>query len=339
MPRTTDDVGFSATKIALFLAAVLIAASLGFFAGRGAPHPHKQADVVRGATEAYRFINPLLECELAEGTLDATKTNLSRELSAHVEKLKKQGDVAEMGVYVRDLNNGPTFGVNEDREFLPASLLKLPVAMAFYKIAEEDPTALSRKVTFAKRSAPPVDGDTQFIRPETEIEPGRTYRVDELIETALVHSDNQAIQLLYEELNRTSAKPLRDLYRLLGVNEEVLNGPGGRLSVKQYSAFFRILFNASFLDRSDSERILEMLSRARYDRALVAGAPDGVPVSHKFGESGTLVERQIHDCGIIYYPDHPYLLCVMSRGADAGKLETSIASVAAFLSDRLASTE
>ncbi|HSE35311.1 MAG TPA: serine hydrolase, partial [Candidatus Paceibacterota bacterium] len=275
----------------------------------------------------------------ADGTLDAAKVNLSQELRAHVDGLRKKGEIAEMGVYVRDLNNGPTFGMNENEGFLPASLLKLPVAMAFYKIAEDDPSVLSRKIRFEKRSGPPVDGDMQFIVPSKEIEPGREYRIDELVEAALVHSDNQAIQLLYNELNRTSAKPLRDLYRLLGVDESVLNGPGGSLSVKQYSAFFRILFNASFLDRTHSELILAMLARSEYDRALVAGVPEGVSVSHKFGESGTLEERQIHDCGIIYYPDHPYLLCVMSRGAEAEKLETSIASVAAFLSGRLASAE
>lgn len=318
---------------------LLAGALAGYAFARATPHEHPEGREVRGATEKYAFINPLLECEAAEGMIDARKVNLGRDLAGFVSGLKQRGDVAEIGVYVRDLNNGPTFGIAQDERFLPASLLKLPVAIAFYKLSENDPSVLLRELPFPQRFDPPDAGDMQFIQPSKEIEPGRAYRIGELIEAALVRSDNQAIQLLYNELNRTSAKPLRDLYALLGVDQGVLEGPGGELSVKQYSAFFRILYNASFLDRKNSEILLGMMSRAEYDRALVAGVPEGVVVSHKFGESGDHEERQIHDCGIVYYPEHPYLVCVMSRGADAAKLETSIASVAEFLSGRLSKSE
>ncbi len=52
-------------------------------------------------------------------------------------------------------------------------------------------------------------------------------------------------------------------------------------------------------------------------------------VAHKFG---TRVAdgpggRQLHDCGIVYAPKTPYILCVMSRGNSSQNLSHFIAQV------------
>lgn len=93
-----------------------------------------------------------------------------------------------------------------------------------------------------------------------------------------------------------------------------------KLTVKEYASFFRILFNSSYLSADNSERALNLLAHTEYHDALPS--PQGVVVAHKFGEAGTEnIERQLHDCGIVYLPDHPYLACIMTRGRDAEKLK------------------
>ena len=42
---------------------------------------------------------------------------------------------------------------------------------------------------------------------------------------------------------------------------------------------------------------------------------------------GGTPEHELHDCGIVYYPEHPYFLCVMTRGGDRPKLAAAIADV------------
>jgi hypothetical protein len=54
---------------------------------------------------------------------------------------------------------------------------------------------------------------------------------------------------------------------------------------------------------------------------IKAPLPPDLVVSHKFGErtemaGGSVAWRELHDCGIVYYPYEPYFLCVMTKGQD-----------------------
>ncbi len=64
----------------------------------------------------------------------------------------------------------------------------------------------------------------------------------------------------------------------------------------------------------------------------MAGLPNNVAVSHKYGEyvttgDNTINAVELHDCGIIYQPNNPYLLCIMTQGKDQSDLASIIASV------------
>jgi hypothetical protein len=78
-----------------------------------------------------------------------------------------------------------------------------------------------------------------------------------------------------------------------------------------------------------SERALGLLSRVVFADGIVRGVPNQYAVAHKYGirETGSSNERQLHDCGIVYYPEHPYLLCVMSRGTNFDKLSETIQAI------------
>ena len=65
-----------------------------------------------------------------------------------------------------------------------------------------------------------------------------------------------------------------------------------------------------------------MLSETDFSDGLTAGLPQGVVVSHKFGlatnlSNGVISGRELHDCGIIYHPRNPYLLCVMTKSVSS----------------------
>lgn len=321
----------------LFIAIVAIFGTgliAGYFANRLWDQAHQASaeDASRQIREIgdYRFINPLLECDVSQGRIDAHKQNFRSLLESHTTLVKKEYQLAEVAVYFRDLNNGPTFGIDESGEFFPASLLKVPVMMAYYRWSEEETDLLERRVLYER----PVDfGVSVTIKPRIELVPGQEYLVGQLIEHMILYSDNQALYLLAQRLPQ---ERIIELFRIIGIGDDVIKDRQAKLTVKEYAGLFRILFNSSYLSRDNSEKALELLSRTDYHDALPGRLPQGIAVAHKFGEAGTgETERQLHDCGIAYFPDHPYLACIMTRGRDVEKLKLGIQDISRFIYDQV----
>ena len=60
--------------------------------------------------------------------------------------------------------------------------------------------------------------------------------------------------------------------------------------------------------------------------------PSNIKISHKFGEvvftnDDSSKSTELHDCGIVYYPKHPYFLCIMTHGDNFDKLESTIKDI------------
>lgn len=267
------------------------------------------------------YTNPLLECNMNE-TAGETEYKPSRKKIADlINRKKENGEINDVSVYYRDLNNGPWFGINEKEYFTPASLLKLPVMMAYFKKAESDPSLLKKEILYEK----PLNPARPSFLPENSIEPGKSYTIDELIEKMIIDSDNNALSLLEQNIENSSI----DTVTIdLGIETANENTPEDFMSVKSYASLLRVLYNASYLSRNDSEKALSILSKISFDQGLNRGLPQNIQVAHKFGEreleNGT---RQLHDCGIIYYPKRPYLLCVMTRGSDYTQMSSVIGEI------------
>lgn len=275
----------------------------GFSNGSGFNHERVEGD--------YRFVSPLLSCgeEKFDHVSNEELRNLEKELTTYIDRAKAAGEVNTVAMYFRQLKGGPWLGINEDQEFVPASLLKVPLAMAIYKKAESNPNILSSTIFYEK-------GDSSHMQyfKNYHVTPGETYFVEELIDSTLIHSDNNAAELLASAL---SDREFQDAYRTFGIDPPNRAGEYST-NVHYYASFFRILWNATYLSSNASEELLETMSRSTFTRGLVAGVPPGTVVSHKFGERSAVDTDlvQLHDCGIVYHPDRPYLICIMTQGKD-----------------------
>lgn len=262
------------------------------------------------------LINPILDVE----------PNFEfQELRPFAHKIKSlidakvtKGEAQNVSVYFRDLNNGPFIGIEEKAKFAPASLLKVPLMMAVLKAAQKDPQLLQRRQRYLTQTvASPRVSTTTLVE-------GQEYTVDELLRAMIANSDNNAAFILVATMEPSA---LEQVYQDLGLSIPNLRTASDAINVREYASFFRILYNAAYLNREMSEKALEYLTTSNFNEGLIAGLPAGITVAHKFGERVLEDKMQLHDCGIVYGPDLPYLLCVMTRGRDVKKLEGVIAEV------------
>ena len=85
-----------------------------------------------------------------------------------------------IAVYFRDLHDGPWFGINEDKEFDPASMMKVPVMIAWLKRAETNPIVLNETVDLQRILTTCVH--CRSSNRARSVEPGRSYVVEELLQ-------------------------------------------------------------------------------------------------------------------------------------------------------------
>lgn len=315
-------------SVLLMLGAFVAGTVFGMLVGAPMATAPAEHSHLHSPSGRYRFTNPLLDCDIASESLDAKEF---RPFKSKLKELTKRkldaGEVTTVSIYLRNLDNGASFGVNSKERYRPASLLKVPVMMAWLKRAERDPAVLQRSFLYdgtEDRTA------TQNIKPRETLRPGTSYTVDDLIHRMLAYSDNNAWWLL---LSNIDTRELDAIVADIQVDFDPAKSAEDSISVRAYSSLYRVLYNATYLNREMSEKALQYLSHIDFREGIVGGIPVGVPVASKFGETtfdnGKVVE--LHEFGIVYHPNAPYLLGIMTKGGDFDRQAALIREISALV--------
>ncbi len=221
------------------------------------------------------------------------------------------------GIYFEYLPSGISIGINEKEDFLFASLLKLPVAMAIYKTVSKGNLRMDEALTLQEEHK-----DTGFGSLWKKAT-GTKLTVSEAINISLKQSDNTANKLL---LSRIPISELSTVFDALDIPKAMLDDKLS-ISPKNYSSVLKSLFFSSYLEENQSQEILSILTKTEFPDMLHSGIPDDIPVAHKIGIHD---DKGIYlDCGIIYVPSRPYLLCIMTRELSKEEATTIMRDIAA----------
>jgi len=202
--------------------------------------------------------------------------------------------------------------------------------LAVLPLYEDEPGLFDTELLYDETGVTHYQIPTQIKPPHSELRRGERYSIEALLRATLAHSDNLAYYLLLEHANfvvPSGQARLARTFQELGVVDPA-EFESRTLSARGYGRIFRLLYNASFLGVRDSEQVLSWLAESPYDKGLAAGVPAAVAVSNKFGERPLSDgSKQLHDCGIVFLPEHPYSLCVMTQGREFSDLEAVIREV------------
>jgi beta-lactamase class A len=260
------------------------------------------------------FIYPLLSYNLNKALPFLEDHTLEASLDAQVQSALENTDVKSVSIYTRNLLNNQWAGVNEDIKYHPASLMKVLIMMAYYRQQQADGNSMQKLLTYTKD----VNGQASVLDVSlpSNLVIGRSYTVHQLIENMVETSDNGAKTLLVDNINE---KVLTQIMTDLNIGTPDQN-PDYVISPREYTAFLRILYNATYLTEADSEEALSIMAKSTFKDGISAGLPSSVLIAQKYGESidantndANLNTMQLSDCGIVYAKNYPYVLCVMTK--------------------------
>ena len=215
------------------------------------------------------------------------------------------------GLYFEYLPTGSNIRVDEDSVSVAASLMKLPVVMDLYKLAEAGTINLEDTVMVEQGD---VDADLEYGDP-SGLSAGQTISLRNAARLALHNSDNTAINIIKRVIkplltDETDAIQSLDIAYTLA-DDEYSAGPLQdkvlKINARSYGSILKCLYFACFLNSADSQEILSYLVGSVGTDRLSSAVPKNVQVAHKVGSA---IKAQ-SDCGIIYVPSQPYLLCLM----------------------------
>ena len=231
----------------------------------------------------------------------------------------------KVGFYFKNLVTGETFGYNEKEQFLPASIVKVPLLAAMLLMREKGETQFSEKITITKDQMLPGCGVIQHM---TGDENGSvTLDITTLYKFMIVISDTTATNALYKhygndkviaalkELGLKGTQFNRAFYD--SVREE--QGIQNYFVPEEMGELLEKMYKGQLISKQASKDLQDILLLQQVNHKMGGKLPIGFPIAHKTGEE----EDKTHDVGIVFVKE-PFVACFASFEADIPAFEQFI---------------
>ncbi len=231
----------------------------------------------------------------------------------------------KVSLYFEYLPTGTSIRIGDAQHLVAASLLKVPVAMEVYKLAEAGAVNLDEKISLKKEWLD--DGYGELYKKGV----GYTLTIREFAVLMIENSDNTALKAVQSVVDAHKSSLKTGAYDALDVDYIDDERTNLSMTARSYASFLKCLYFACYVSTDASQEIMTYLTHSTYGGTGRIGEyiPDNVPIAHKMGVAGNEVQS---DCGIIYVPNRNYLVCVMLNETKA-KGEEVIAQVSKRIYD------
>jgi beta-lactamase class A len=259
---------------------------------------------------------------------------------------------ADFSVAYRDLQIGDEILINPDVEFHAASMMKVPVMLRLYRMADIRQLDLDAPITVRNEFTSIFDGSTYSLSADEDSDStlyalvGTAVTARELIDRMISRSSNLATNILIELANPDSIAPMlaslgADGMKVLRGVEDIpayRNGLNNTTSARGLLELFSALARGQTSYPQSTSEMVEILLRQEFNDAIPAGLPAGTPVAHKTG----WITAVDHDGGIVMPAGRTtYVLVILTSGVeDETVTRTAAADVSRMIWEaRLAAEE
>lgn len=263
------------------------------------------------------------------------------DLQERIQAIGRETSLRAVAVATHDYEGGQSFGIESDRWFHAASVIKVAILLALLKNADDNALRLDDPLHVRNRFVSVADGSIFRVDRERDGDTtchqriGRTMHLSELARAMIVRSSNLATNLLLDLLGVANIKrvlseaAITGVRVVRGVEDEAAFQRGiiNEMTPAGARQLFQAVCDEKFL-REDSRRLIrEILLDQEFNSMIPAGLPNGVKVAHKTGEIST----HTHDAGIVYPPGRkPYVVAIFTASdPETDRRAKAVARIAA----------
>ncbi len=276
---------------------------------------------IHPARSNYTFINPLLAVNVSQPSLILQSDNIKVKIQSLIQKGQASGQLTNAAFYFQEIESGRWFSINEDTKYLLGKFLKVPIMIAYFKEAEANPEVLNKKLVYKIQPGDSSGGD------QADMREGKSYPVEDFIKDMILHDSDSSAIILFDNIDKSY---LNEVYSDLGIGYQEDKTTDDYLTVKFSSLFYRVLYNSTYLSPQYSEEALNIISQGNQGIGLARALPNDMLYAHRNPgivqiKNSSLLQDT--DCGIFYFPNHPYILCGLATGKNPGYLEGFLSQV------------
>lgn len=235
------------------------------------------------------------------GLANIMSSYTGRELTALKQEILGMSDLytdLTPGVFMLDLDTGNTLNINGETTFAAASMIKVPVLVAFFQDVDAGRIRLDEVLTMEEEDLASGSGEMQFDGIGTE------YTALETATLMIIISDNTATNILIRRMGGLEA--LNQRFRSWGLQQTTLNNllpdleGTNTTSPKELAGLMTMVSRGELISMRSRDRMLDIMRRTYTDTLIPTGVGDPeATISHKTGDIGELVG----DVGLVDMPN------------------------------------
>lgn len=217
-------------------------------------------------------------------------------LKTAVQQLAAKNAKLIPGMFFVDLDSGGYIDLNSNLTFSAASMIKVPVLVAFFQDVDAGKIRLDEKLTMTKELIGGGSGDMQY-KPV-----GTKFTALETANRMIVISDNTATNMLIARMG--GAVALNQRFQSWGLTvtqiRNLLPDLSGTntTSPRDLGQLMALVNEGDLMSLRSRDRLLEIMRRTKTRTLLPRGLGEGAIIAHKTGDIGSMVG----DVGLIDMP-------------------------------------
>lgn len=241
----------------------------------------------------------------------------------------------QWGIWIEDLASQQTWTLNEEQTFYAASVIKVPIMVAVYQQAWKGQFSLEERIPLTKEMQVGGSGVLQHLSV------GTLLSIQDLITLMIIQSDNTATNLLIRLVGK---KTIQQVMKDLGMKRSTFYNPlmivpvdregVNLITAADVASCYRKIAKGEAVSYHHSMQMINILKKQQLQDCFPSQLPvteeDLIGTSplwelaHKTG----MVNRVLHDTGILYCRDHTFLLVALSSDCSYDDAKQQLAKIA-----------